>query len=246
MWSRVTFPSLKISNIPKKWPKIVDFGLFQCSHSNPHKIYSVPSWVISISNLWTLPNIFGLIWSFVNDLDVDLYKPLFCNLCQIQEELDKGPLWWFYRDTVYIKNPNVSSQYDLIFSIYGQNKKMASDFAKLWNNFSYVQCVPSILGRKKYEPLIYSLSYINNQCSHFVHTILPQTIDLTVEHQPNSSAIDTSTIDDVRWWLKILLRIHLTLDCWPLVVRDVLRMTQNILHFSRSFHRSSTISLGEL
>jgi hypothetical protein len=70
----------------------VDFGLFQCSHSNAHRIYSVPSWVISISNLWTLPNIFVLIWSFVNDLDPDLYKPLFCNLCQIQEELDKVPL----------------------------------------------------------------------------------------------------------------------------------------------------------
>jgi hypothetical protein len=123
---------------------------------------------------------------------------------------------------------------------------MAPDFAKLWNNFSYVQCVPSIPGRKQYEPLIYSLSAIDNQCSHFLHTILPQTVDLTVEHQLNSSTIDASTIDDVHWRLKILLRIHLTLECRPLVVRDVLWMTQNILHFSRSFHRSSTISLGEL
>jgi len=172
-------------------------GIFQCSHSNPHRIYSVPSWVISISNLWTLPNIFGLIWSFVNDLDLYIYKPLFFNLCQIQEELDKGPLWLFYRVTIYIKNPNVSSQYDLIFSIYGQNKKMALDFAKLWNHFSYVQCVPSISGQKQYEPLIYSLSSIENLCSHFVHTILPQIVDLTFEHQPNSSAIDASTIDDV-------------------------------------------------
>ena len=123
---------------------------------------------------------------------------------------------------------------------------MAPDFAKLWNNFSYVQSFRSISGRKKYEPFIYSLSSIDNQCSHFVHTILPQTVNLTVEHQPNSSAIDASTIDDVHWRLKILLQIHLTLDCRPLVVRDVLWMTQNILHFSRSFHRSSTISLGEL
>lgn len=142
----------------------MDFGLFQCLHSNPHRIYSVPSWVISVSTFWTLPKSLGLIWTSVNDLDPELKKPLFCNLCQIQAKLDKGPLWFFCRSPLCGQNPKVSSQSIVICSSYGQNKKMApyliffSFFWKLWNNFAYVQFAPLILGRKQSGPLIYSLS----------------------------------------------------------------------------------------
>jgi hypothetical protein len=172
--SGVTFPPMKISKILQKWPRIMEFGIFQHPHSNTLRIYLFPSWIISICYLITLSKSFTLIWTPANDLDPDLKKPLFCNFWQIQEEWTM-PLSSNFVDLLYAeKNPYASSQYDLIWSSYGQNKKMAPIFLfflNWWTILLMWKSPLSISNRNKSIPLI-CLYYPKCRPEHWSSTLL--------------------------------------------------------------------------
>jgi hypothetical protein len=74
--SRDYFPPLKIQNIPKTWPKIVDFGLFQHPHSKPLRIRPIISHNIFIYSLKTLCKCLINNCMFSTKIDPNLQKPI--------------------------------------------------------------------------------------------------------------------------------------------------------------------------